>query len=508
MGMAGTNTATTPQRRARTWPWAAGAVFTVALVLGGALAGRHIVSTQRHAAAIVPHPSVAVPGVVNATNPTIAIERLALDSSSGHLIALAGPPTPDCPPTGVCPAGPAPTTLLVLDGATGATLARTPLTGEAAAAAQSALVVTDTTRHVAYAVSPETITTFSTVTGATLSTVALPAASGGGPITGGALDPARTVLFLARGDQLIAVDTTTGSILASQTLASRAAPVDGPVLDVLHDRLYMLEHDTPAGASEVVAYDAATLTPLGRISVPAGSRLGPLDPSARTLYLFAAGGATESIHTDTLTSGAAPSGQAAVMPTLRDALALGWNVSLGHSYTADASGVTVRDASSGRALAALPVRAAWATSVPLLTDPTRGLLYLLTPRGTLLIVRDGAPAGALTAGTAVTLARAALADFLPDTNQDPPFVTPQTFPLAPGTRPASYWVHFSDLGWRGPYPGSAATDVVDEPGHPGAYRVTFTLTWNQLFVRSHVWVCEVAPTGDVRLLSQSGDAVP
>ncbi|HEV8193801.1 MAG TPA: hypothetical protein VGP82_20300, partial [Ktedonobacterales bacterium] len=90
----------------------------------------------------------------------------------------------------------------------------------------------------------------------------------------------------------------------------------------------------------------------------------------------------------------------------------------------------------------------------------------------------------------------------------------ESFPLAAGSpaqptsRPEQYWIHFSGRGWQGPYPGTASTSVASDPGHPGAYTVTFSISWQQLFTRQHMWVCLVAPDGAVELQSDQGDPVP
>ncbi|HEY7339766.1 MAG TPA: hypothetical protein VH591_02695, partial [Ktedonobacterales bacterium] len=121
---------------------------------------------------------------------------------------------------------------------------------------------------------------------------------------------------------------------------------------------------------------------------------------------------------------------------------------------------------------------------------------------------DGAVPGALASGSAALLARAALGRFLPDTNQDPPFVAPESFPAAVGTIKLNFWQHYPDIGWRGPYPGTTETAVSAAPGKPGSYLVTFSMSWYQVFQRHHTWVCLVAPDGSVLLQSESGDPVP
>jgi len=147
-------------------------------------------------------------------------------------------------------------------------------------------------------------------------------------------------------------------------------------------------------------------------------------------------------------------------------------------------------------------------------DAHRGLLYLLAAHGSIVILRDGTSPAPLSGPTAALLARGALTMFIADPNQDPPFVSAETFPLAAGTparpetRNEQYWIHFSDLGWNGPHPGTASTSVASAPGQPGAYLVTFSISWLQTSQRQHTWVCLVTPNGAVRLQSSRGDDVP
>ena len=81
-------------------------------------------------------------------------------------------------------------------------------------------------------------------------------------------------------------------------------------------------------------------------------------------------------------------------------------------------------------------------------------------------------------------------------------------PAHPETRALDFWIHFADRGWQGPYPGTASVAVTSNGAQPGGYIVTFTITWRQLFERTHTWVCAVAPDGAVALRSETGDAVP
>jgi hypothetical protein len=183
-------------------------------------------------------------------------------------------------------------------------------------------------------------------------------------------------------------------------------------------------------------------------------------------------------------------------------------------YIAGFTQTLALDTRAGRTLAELPLVARWPTYMPLPVDQTRGLLYLPSDHGAIVIIRDGAGNAGLTAPSAAILARAALAKLLPDTNQDPPFVAPDTFPLGAGTpahpetRALDFWIHFADRGWQGPYPGTASVAITSDGARPGGYIVTFTITWRQLFERTHTWVCAVAPSGAVALRSETGDIVP
>lgn len=492
--------------RRATWPWAVGTVLVVAVVLITTLAARQVIAGTRHAAQTVPAPALPPTAVAGATPANVYVQLAALDAPAGHLAALTSATRPQCPPVGSCPTMPALTSFATFDVTTGQPLAATPLTGPAAAAADSALLLADAGHHVAYAASPHAVTLFSTVTSAVVGGYALPSAAWQRE-SGGALDAQRGTLVLAGGSQVISLDAATGRLLARRDLEA-GEEVAGLTLDAATGTIYTLLRP-PDGSPPVLAgFDAVTLAPRSRLPLPAGTRLGPLDAATGTLYLpgastdksvgASAGDCAYSLRDERLA--AAPAG-------VCDALALGWNAATNHLYTSDARGLTVRDGVSGRPLTALPVRAAWPGDQPLLVDNARGLLYLLDESGTALIIRDTAAPVTLSPGGALLLARAALAQLLPNTNQDPPFVALETFPSAPGTRPESYWIHFSDLGWQGPYPGTSAS-AISAPSGAGGYTVTFTVTWNQLFLRTHSWTCQVSPDGAVRLVSETGDAVP
>lgn len=489
-----------PSRLSRaTWPWAVGTVLVVAVVIIAALGARHVIAGTRHAALAVPAPALPMAEVAGATPANTYVQLLALDASAGHLVALSSATQPQCSPVGPCPAAPALTSVAMFDAATGRQLFTSPLTGPAAAASNSVLLLADAGRHVAYAISPHAVTVFSTVTGATVGSYTVPLATWP-RVSDGALDAQRGVLALAGGSQLLALDAATGHVLASRDLGADIT-ISALAVNPTTGTIYTLLRQPDASQRTLATFDDAALAPQARLPLPASARLGPLDAAADTLYLPGASGGNcaYSLRTAQLTP--APAG-------ICDALALGWSVAGNHLYTADADTLTVRDPLSGRPLAALPIRAAWPGDQPMLLDSGRGLLYVPDDQGRVLIVHDGARTAALSAGSALLVARAALARLLSDTNQDPSFVSPETFPAAPGMRQESYWIHFSDLGWQGPYPGSAASAISPLAGGAGGYTATFTITWNQLFLRQHSWTCDVLPNGAVRLVSESGDALP
>ncbi len=500
--------------RPRSWLWALGSISIVLVILLGAFVGRRLIQTAQQPPVVSAPTTLPLP-VVAATSSHTSYQLAALDTASGHLVALASDAALDCPPplVGGCPPAPPLTTFAVLDGSTGAPITATPLTGAASTATQAVVLLTDSAAHRAYAITPHAVVVFSTATGAALATYQLPPDISWQRESGAALDSGHHTLLLAGTSQVLALDTTTGRILAHQPLPA-SATVEGPALDPVNGRLHLLLRDTPTAAPTLASYDAATLVPQGQLTLPAGTRLGPLDSASQTLYLFAGDGSVQRL---TLT-GALPSTGAAALqtqPALRGSLMLGWNDATHHLYAAGATNIIARDASTGSPVAALPLRVAWNPAAPLLGDATRGLLYLPDPRGVIVIVRDpaaapSASASGLTPGAAALLARAALAHFLPDTNQDPPFLSPATFPVSDSTstRDARYWILFSDIGWKGPYPGTAQTSVTPDSAHMGGYLVTFTITWNQSFLRTHTWVCAVAADGSVRLRSDSGDVVP
>jgi hypothetical protein len=310
---------------------------------------------------------------------------------------------------------------------------------------------------------------------------------------------------------LLSLDAPTGHIVARHHLADTTA-IDGPLLDVARNRAYLLERPASSGAPTLDAFNAETLALEARYALPTNARLGPLDPATGALHVFGQDGATARIAPDAVPSQASPTSPApaaalTLAPELRDATGLGWDTAHHTLYVVTGSGIVAQEAGTHQTIASLPVSTITAPTAPLLTDSARGMLYLPASHGALLFVRAADFTRPLTAESAVLLAHSALARFLPDTNQDPPFVAPDTFPLVPGMHAQDYWIHFADLGWK-LYPNGSAQVAVAPIASGAGYRVTFTTTWYQLFTRTHSWVCDVAPDGSVRLHSEGGDTVP
>lgn len=479
-------------------------MLAVFVVFTGTVLGHVVVARMQAAAAVVPAPRLPPVAVVAAPTVGASVSALALDTLAGHVLVLARAVAPECPPDGACPPAPPATALVMLDARSGALLTREPLGGVSGPAARATQLLVDSTSHRAYAIAPSAVVTFSSTSGAPIGGFTVPGAPGV-PISGAALSDHGARLLIASADALWLVRAVDGQVVARQNLPAVAAHtlLDGPVVTPAGTAFVLLGEGT--GAPRLAAYDAATLRPLWMTTLPRGTRLGPVPPDATAPLVFGPAGQVWRIAA----GHAASNGE---RPLLADgawqgARALGWDTTLGHVMVAEPQGMHILSASTGRTLAGLPFTPVWPEWLALPVDTLLRQLYMPAASGSIVIVRDAPAAGfARDATSATLLARAALAHFLPNTGQSPPFIAPADFPVAPGTRALDYYEHSSDLGWEGPYAGTAS--VAASRAAAGGWDVSFRMSWDDLFVRQHTWVCAVAANGSVRLLSTAGDAVP
>jgi hypothetical protein len=502
-----------PTSRRRAWLWAVGTLLTVALILAGTYAGHRYVAAKRLAAAQAPAPATPPAAVLTTLHPEAGAAFVAPAGPPGRLVALAGSQVVSCPPVGSCDPAPLLDALLLMDSASGATLARTPLTGDAQ---RPVALAVDARQAVVDVVSAHTVAVFSAVTGAAQGVFSLPTPATTGAYSGAAVSTGGVLLLTAnQAGQFVALglDDQSGALRFTRTLAA-ATSLDGPVYDAGADRAFVLRD--AGGSAILAAYSAADGSPHGTWTVPSGSRLGPLDTARQALYLLEPNGATASLalaslRAAPLSADAAPvPAQPTSVPWLRGAVALGWNATLGHFYVADTGGFRILDAASGATLAALPLTLQAPPHLALPVDETTGTVALPAEHGAVVVVRDarGQPAGPTTPGSELLLARIAFTRLVSQGSQTPPFISDSTFLPGPGTLDVPFWTYDSVAGWQSASPGRAVMTVAPASACCG-YDVAFTVTWTQhSFRHVHTAVFRVAPNGAVQLLRDGGDALP
>jgi hypothetical protein len=488
--------------------WALGATLSVAVVLAGAYVGRHIVSSRVQAAAHVNAPAIAPAVVVREARPEAGAAFAVPIGTSTRMVLVASSAERTCPLVGTC--GPVPPLdgVQVVDVASGSVLASHALDGPA----QQALAVTaDPQLGLVALVTPHMVATYSAATLNPVGSLPLPNGMVADQASGAALSANGTLWLAARqGGQfvLLGIDERTGQLRADVALAP-ATSVDGPLYDAQAGGLLVLERE--GSTAEVVAFSAATGAPERHAAVPAGARLGPLNPTTDELYLFGLDGTTYRLG---LQGGGSASDPAAV-PALFGARALGWDPASEQQYVADAAGVRIVDTRTRTTLAALPISVQSPPDQPLVPVEMGGErdVAVLGEHGTLVVMRSSPPAATLTGDTAVLFARAALVQLVRQdagnpTPQDPLFLTADMFTPGPGLRAdVPFMVRDPDVGWQSASPGTAGIAVAASTG--GAFAVTFTITWTQHhFTHRHVSVLRVAPTGAVTMESDTGDALP
>lgn len=511
-----TNAATTSPRR-RVWPWAAGSILIPLLIISATLVGHRLAAQARLAAEVAPAPTLP-PITVNAvTTARGQISTLTLDAHTQTLVATYVNAT-SARLSGVA----------FYDSVTGARKGESASPGETS----GPFALTDTARGATYLVGAGGVTIFDDATGQRTSAYVNPSVTNA--VAAGldeqlgiiyTLDPSTSDPLTSAGT-LNAFSASDGASIASVSLpaVSQLPPEQTPqiVVDASLGRVYAFlgGHNQPP---LLVAYNASDLTPLRAWHVQTDTQFGSLDSTTHTLYIGRWDGSAWHIGSVAEpTSGAA--GQTLTpqeIPALSGATRYGMESATGALVRMDNSGVTLSSSTAAaQPYAGLPLVRAPSVSLAMLPiDGERQLAYLPGDDNTILIVSLARPAShaAPNAITAALIARAGMTSLLPNTNQKPPFVSAQTFPLGIGTVSRQYYIHFADLGWKGPYAGTASvregapSGTPNLPvGHlaPGEYIMTLNMTWNQLFLRQHSWTVAVTPDGRTRLLSDSGDAIP
>ena len=509
---------TAPAPRRRVWPWAAGSILITLAIIITTLVGQRLALRARLASQVAPAPALPPLAVSAIMRTPGQITQLTLDQRAHTLVAQVQgsqcpAPTPQQPQ---CDTGGAPMDgVLFYDSQTGA------LRGQSITPTTSAgdmRVLVDATHGATYVVTPTAVTIFSDATGKQVGKYA--------SALGAHLPNARAI---ALDGELGLIYTVDGSgalsafIAANGQLALTAPPPSGPLfypvigpellVDANAGRIYLFNGDAMGPA--LLAYNASDLAPLGgwRLNGRQGE-LGPLDAATHTLYLgtsqinlarLPADGAGEVVYATQTVQDA----------TLKGASHFGVDSKTGALALVNDAGIEAlaSDASQPYAQTPLtPVVAPAPSTVPWLlpVDSSAGLAYLPGDNNTILIVSLAQPTShaAPNALTAALIARAGIAKLLPDTNQSPAFVSAPMFPLGAGTVQRRFFIHYSDLGWKGPYPGTASIGDVKAGAAAGDYTMTFTVTWNQLFLHQHSWTLEVTPDGATHLRADVGDGLP
>lgn len=495
------------KRLAQTWPWAAGSILIPLAIIAGTLVGARYAARARLAAQVTAAPALPPLRVVNVVQPPTGVMQWALarNGQRSVVVALAATTLPGCLPQRPC-AGPHLANQVALYGVGASYPEQLAIQAMAPTDLGQCETLAGASLPTAYLVCRGAVQRVALDTGQMSLAFSLPNDL---PNPRAALDGATRTLYIASGQTLTAFDLATGAQTGQQTFHG---PLSAPVVDTGLGRVYVVVN---GGASQplLMALNAHALTPLGGEALPAGWSAGPCDNGSDHLYLYGQDGAIGAVDLGALgLAPAAPYPAAQVTPVaaLRGARALGWDSANRAIIALYADHLTAYDAESLRAYAWAPVSGAWDAERPLAVDSDHGVLYAPDGSGAIVALSLARPAGpgAPDAATAIMLARAGLGKLLPDTRQSPPFLDAQTLPLTTTGVARAYAIHYTDLGWRGPYAGHARVVAVTVGKQAGDYRVTFAVDWNQLFVHTHTWTVELLTDGRVRMVSDTGDAIP
>jgi hypothetical protein len=511
-----------PSPRRRVWPWAAGSILVTLAIIAATLVGHRLAAQHRLASEVAPAsalPPLAVQAIARAPG---QITQMTLDKGAHTLVAevvACVQPTSATPTTQYVGCGSASATsvsgVAFFDSASGA-LRKEYLSPSSAP--QQAIALTDSGRGVTYLLADSGVTTYTDATGQQSGRYESAQVASA---QAAALDaPLGLIYTLDSAGHLTAMNAGDGQVVATATvpLNAQLPPTELPqlVIDPSAGRVYIFarDHNQP---EPLYIFDSAHLTLLGSWQVPQALLLGPLDSTTHTLYFSGDGDSAWRLDLSTLASGVAGQTVTPARDTALDGMIrFGFDHVTGAALLDSNAGLVLMATGATRPSAGLPLVRPPTTYYDdvspwlLPVDSAAGLAYVAGDDNTILIVSLAqlTSHAAPNALTAEVIARAGMAALLPDTNQNPPFLSAQTFPLGAGQVARQYFIHYSDLGWQGPYSGTASLGAVKAGATAGDYTMTFSVAWNQLFLRQHSWTVEVTPDGRTHLLADSGDAIP
>lgn len=493
-------TATDP-RKPLVWPWAAGSILIPLIIIVGTLGGARLAQRGQLVGAIAPAPALPPLRVTDALQPPsgIALWGVARSQEAGGplKIVYSGPAPQACLPDTACSHARIANELSIYSKSGQMSHAITPGDVSQCGLLSGAI-------GVGYLICPGHAQVISLTDGETIAQFTLPA---GLDARRAAIDSDTNTLYVSGPSALRAFDLTTGEMVASQALNGAAST---PIVDSQAHLVYVV---VTSGSQPILeVFQDRSLNTLGGATLPVGARAGPLDANSNQLYLFAQSGAVGSISLTGLAisqSQPYPSVTPSLLGPLAGALALGWDANRQAIVALYPSQVIAYDAESLKPYAASPISGDWDAQRPLPTDSESGTVYVPDSSGAIVTLSLDRPTSmtAPNAKTAFVMARAGLGKLLPDRTQAHPFITTSTFPVAQGSFPRSFAMYSPDSGWSGPFTGDASV-AIQTNSAPGDYIFTFGIDWNQFFVHPHSWAVELLPDGRLKILSETGNAVP
>lgn len=491
----------TDPRKPLVWPWAAGSILIPLIIIVGTLGGARLAQRGQMVGAIAPPPALPPLRVTDAVQPPsgIALWGIARAQEAGGSLKIvySGPSPQGCLPDAACSHARIANDLSIYSKTGRVSYAITPGDVSQCALLSGAI-------GVEYLICPGHAQVISLTDGETTAQFTLPA---GLDTRRAAIDNDTNTLYVAGSSALRAFDLTTGEMVASQTLNGTASM---PIVDSQAHRVYVLL--TGGSQPTLEAFQARSLDTLGGVTLPVGAQAGPLDTSSNQLYLFAQSGAVGSISLTGFAMSQSrpyPSVTPSLLGPLVGALGLGWDANRQVIVALYPSQVIAYDAESLKPYAASPISGDWDAQRPLPVDTASGFVYVPDSSGAVVTLSLDRPTSmaAPNAKTAFVMARAGLGKLLLNGTQAHPFVVTSTFPVTQGSVTRSFALYSPDSGWSGPFAGHASA-TIQTSSATDYYTFTFGIDWNQFFDHPHTWAVELMPDGRLKILSETGNAVP